>query len=133
MIEHKSKSLHYNYRKSQMDKIEAENFKLAQKLFNLKSDLGKKGFEQDFNKHNFYKSNIQKIKKRSIPNHDGRAGLLPPIEDSRKHFDEINEALDAEHDVKFKNKASNRGANNSVRSRRGSKPPLRREKCTGQK
>lgn len=123
MIEHKSKSLHYNYRKSQMDKIEAENFKLAQKLFNLKSDLGKKGFEQDFNKHNFYKSNIQKIKKRSIPNHDGRAGLLPPIEDSRKHFDEINEALDAEHDVKFKSKASNRGANNSVRSRRGSKPP----------
>jgi hypothetical protein len=85
--------------------------------------LGKKGFEQDFNKHNFYKSNIQKIKKRSIPNHDGRAGLLPPIEDSRKHFDEINEALDAEHDVKFKSKASNRGANNSVRSRRGSKPP----------
>ena len=92
-----------------------------------KSDLGRKGFEQDFNKHNFYRSNIQKIKKKSIPQHDGRAGQLPPIEDSRKHFDEINEALDAEHDVQFKSKGSNRAGNNSVRSRKGSNPATRED------
>lgn len=38
-----------------------------------------------------------------MPVVEGRHGHLPPIED-RKHFDEINDALDAEHDVKFKGK-----------------------------
>ena len=35
-------TLHSNYRKRELDKIEAENYKLAQKLFSLKSDLTKK-------------------------------------------------------------------------------------------
>ncbi len=45
MIENKmsvKNTLHSNYRKRELDKIEAENYKLAQKLFSLKSDLTKK-------------------------------------------------------------------------------------------
>ena len=108
MIENKShakNTLHSNYRKRELDKIEAENYKLAQKLFSLKSDLTKKHFDRDFMRHNNYKMNLQKIKKRSVPVQDGRHGHLPPLADEdRKHFDEINEALDAEHDVKIRNK-----------------------------
>jgi hypothetical protein len=36
-----------------------------------------------------------------LPQVEGRTGHLPPIEDS-KHFDEVNEKLNAEPDSKFR-------------------------------
>ena len=47
-IDFKAKSLHFNQRKAELERIERENQKIAKKIFCLKSDLKKDGFEKDF-------------------------------------------------------------------------------------
>lgn len=39
VIEFKTKSLHFNSRKAELERIERENQKIAKKIFSLKSDL----------------------------------------------------------------------------------------------
>ena len=83
-IEFKAKSLHFNQRKAELERIERENQKIAKKIFCLKSDLNKDGFRRDFNKHEAIKNNLQRIKKKRMPAYAGRPGALPPIEDVRQ-------------------------------------------------
>ena len=47
-LEFKAKSLHFNTRKAELERIERENQKIAKKIFCLKSDLNKETFERDF-------------------------------------------------------------------------------------
>jgi len=79
-------------------------------------------------RHNGYKMNLQKIKKRSVPVQEGRHGHLPPIADEdRKHFDEINEALDAEHNVKLRNsKGSHSTARKQQSGAESSRKPIQK-------
>lgn len=80
-----SKGLHYNYRKQQLERIERDNQKIAKKIFGLKSDLNKDKFMTEFKEHQSYKANIIKIKKRTVPVHEGRAGHLPPLNNIGGH------------------------------------------------
>ena len=50
-IDFKAKSLHFNSRKAELERIERENQKIAKKIFTLKSDLNKDNYVKDFNKH----------------------------------------------------------------------------------
>ena len=43
-IEFRAKSLHFNQRKQELERIERENQKIARKIFGLKSDLNKNQF-----------------------------------------------------------------------------------------
>ena len=43
---------------------------------------------KDFENHLGYKNNLQRIKKRRVPVLDGRAGHLPPIEDTNEETKE---------------------------------------------
>lgn len=78
-IEFKAKSLHFNQRKAELERIERENQKIAKKIFCLKSDLNKEGFRKDFNRHENIKNNMARIKKKRIPIYGGRPGTLPPL------------------------------------------------------
>ena len=78
-LEFKTKSLHFNQRKQELERIERENQKIAKKIFCLKSDLNKETFRKDFSKHESIKNNLARIKKKRIPVYAGRAGALPPI------------------------------------------------------
>lgn len=83
-IEFKAKSLHFNQRKAELERIERENQKIAKKIFCLKSDLNKNTFRKDFNRHEAIKNNLARIKKRNVPNYAGRQGALPPLDDVRR-------------------------------------------------
>ena len=48
VIEFKTRSLHFNTRKAELERIERENQKIAKKIFGLKSDLNKDKFRADF-------------------------------------------------------------------------------------
>ena len=80
-IEFKAKSLHFNQRKAELERIERENQKIAKKIFCLKSDLNKDAFRKDFSKHEAIKNNLARIRKKKMPVYAGRPGVLPPIED----------------------------------------------------
>ena len=49
---------------------------------------------RDFKQHTKLRSNIEKIRKKLVqPTFDGKPGKLPPIEDSRRPYDE-NDTVD---------------------------------------
>ena len=79
-IEFKAKSLHFNQRKAELERIERENQKIAKKIFCLKSNLKKSQFEKDFEAHESMKANIARIRKKRVPVYAGRGGGLPPME-----------------------------------------------------
>lgn len=79
-IEFKAKSLHFNQRKAELERIERENQKIAKKIFCLKSDLNKEGFRKDFSRHEAIKNNLARMKKKQIPVYAGRPGALPPLD-----------------------------------------------------
>ena len=79
-IDFKAKSLHFNSRKAELERIERENQKIAKKIFTLKSGLGKESFSKDFNRHEAIKNNLARMKKKRMPVYAGRPGALPPME-----------------------------------------------------
>ena len=79
-IEFKAKSLHFNSRKAELERIERENQKIAKKIFCLKSDLNKDSFAKDFNRHEAIKNNLARIKKKRMPAYAGKVGSLPPLD-----------------------------------------------------
>ena len=83
-IEFKAKSLHFNQRKAELERIERENQKIAKKIFTLKSDLNKNTFQKDFNRHEAIKNNLARMKKKRMPFYAGRQGALPPIESDER-------------------------------------------------
>ena len=80
-IEFRAKSLHFNQRKAELERIERENQKIAKKIFCLKSDLNKNNFSRDFGRHEAIKNNLARIKKKKVPDFNGRHGALPPLDD----------------------------------------------------
>lgn len=76
-----AKGLHYGYRKNILDKIEADNQKIAKKLFTLKPDslTDHRNLDRDFDSHLKYRNNIISIRKKVVPVTNGRFGRLPPI------------------------------------------------------
>ena len=48
VLEFKTRSLHFNTRKAELERIERENQKIAKKIFGLKSDLNKDKFRGDY-------------------------------------------------------------------------------------
>jgi hypothetical protein len=76
-----AKGLHYGYRKNILDKIEADNQKIAKKLFTLKPDslTDHRNLDRDFAGHLKYRNNIISIRKKIVPVTNGRFGRLPPI------------------------------------------------------
>jgi len=67
-----------------LERIERENQKIAKKIFCLKSNLNKNGFQRDFSKHEAIKNNLARIKKKAIPHYGNRPGALPPLEDEQR-------------------------------------------------
>ena len=66
-LDFKAKSLHFNQRKAELERIERENQKIAKKIFCLKSDLKKDTFEKDFQQHEAIKNNLARMKKKKLP------------------------------------------------------------------
>ena len=56
------KSLNYTNRKNENNRIEMENQKFAQRLYENNSSLKKKNFDLHFLKHEKYKNIVQKVK-----------------------------------------------------------------------
>ena len=67
MIEFKTKSLHFNSRKAELERIERENQKIAKKIFSLKSDLNNQKLSKDFAQHKAMSTNLARIKKKVVP------------------------------------------------------------------
>ena len=57
-IEFKTRSLHFNQRKAELERIEKENQKIAKKIFSLKSDLNTNQLKKDYAHHEAIKSNL---------------------------------------------------------------------------
>ena len=66
----------------ELERIERENQKIAKKIFCLKSNLNKNEFRKDFIQHEAIKNNLARMKKKRMPQYEGRPGLLPPIDDN---------------------------------------------------
>ena len=71
--------MHYVKRKTELERIEHENAKIASKIFNLKSKINVEEMKKDFAEHQKMKANIARIQKRNVPVHGGRVGALPPL------------------------------------------------------
>lgn len=72
VIEFKTRSLHFNTRKAELERIERENQKIAKKIFGLKSDLNKEKYRRDFDKHIAISNNLTRIRKKKVPHYGGR-------------------------------------------------------------
>lgn len=60
------RSLNYERRKKEFERIERENMAIAQRLFNKQGSISKKKMDQDYGVHKKYKKQIQKLEpKRS--------------------------------------------------------------------
>ena len=59
------KSLNYERRKKECDRIERENMAIAQRLFNKQGSISKKKMDEEYDTHKKYKKQIQKTE--SIP------------------------------------------------------------------
>ena len=90
VIEFKTRSLHFNQRKAELERIERENQKIAKKIFGLKSDLNKDKFRQEFQQHEAIKHNLARIRKRRVPQFGGKVGQLPPITSERQGSAPLN-------------------------------------------
>jgi hypothetical protein len=76
----RSKSLHFNARKLEQERIERENLKIASRIFDLKPSFQITEMEHDFRQHKRYSDGLRKfMKRKSIPRHGGKAGHLPPL------------------------------------------------------
>jgi hypothetical protein len=58
------KSLHFNIKKKELERIEKENFIIAQKIVTARSSLRNKDLIEAFDKHLYLKDNINRIKRR---------------------------------------------------------------------
>ncbi|CAI2372294.1 unnamed protein product [Moneuplotes crassus] len=56
------KSLNYEKRRKEFERIERENMAIAQRLYNKESSISKKKMDKDFNTNEKYKKQIQKLK-----------------------------------------------------------------------
>lgn len=69
------KSLNYEKRKKEFERIERENMAIAQRLYNKESSISKKKMDKDYNTHKKYKKQIQKLeggaKRRKTKKTDG--------------------------------------------------------------
>jgi hypothetical protein len=74
------KSLNIAVRKKENERIERENHAFAKRLFDRQGVISKKNMDDQFTSHCKYKKQVQKVKKRKMPNYGGRSNLLPPIE-----------------------------------------------------
>lgn len=93
-IEFRTKSLHFNQRKAELERIERENQKIAKKIFGLKSDLNNNNFLRDFQKHEQMRQNLAKIRKKRVPTYAGKGGHLPPLDEERQGSAPIKETND---------------------------------------
>jgi hypothetical protein len=76
----RSKSLHFNARKLENERIERENLKIASRIFDLKPSVQITEMEHDFQLHKRYSEGMRKlVKRKSVPKHGGKQGHLPPI------------------------------------------------------
>ena len=55
------RSLNYERRKKEFERIERENMAIAQRLFNKQGSISKKKMDQDYGVHKKYKKQIQKL------------------------------------------------------------------------
>ena len=55
------KSLNYEKRKKEFERIERENMAIAQRLYNKESSISKKKMDKDYHTHKKYKKQIQKL------------------------------------------------------------------------
>jgi len=83
-IEFKAKSLHFNQRKAELERIERENQKIAKKIFCLKSNLNKDSMKKDFVRHESMKANMARIRRKKVPVYGGRGGALPPLDGQQR-------------------------------------------------
>ena len=83
-IEFKAKSLHFNQRKAELERIERENQKIAKKIFCLKSNLNKDAMKKDFDRHEHMKANMARIRRKKVPVYGGRGGALPPLDGQQR-------------------------------------------------
>ena len=56
-------SLNYSVRMRENERIERENHKIAQRLYESKGHLKKKDFDEQFGMQQKYKNNIQKVRR----------------------------------------------------------------------
>eukprot|EP00347_Sterkiella_histriomuscorum_P022256 403331127 len=94
----RAKSLHLSKRKLELERIERENLKIAQKIYELKPHLQVQDLEQEFVNHKRYSQSIRRLTKKRLPvNQQGKHGHLPPIGSSQSQgntLDNINATKD---------------------------------------
>lgn len=79
--DYRAKSLHISKRKIELERIERENQKIAQKIYELKPMVLVSDLEQEFTQHKRYSQSIRKLFKKKQPAHGGKPGKLAPIND----------------------------------------------------
>lgn len=75
------RSLNISVRRKENERIERENHAFAKRLFQNPSSISKQKFDLQFNSHLQLKERISRVKK-PLPNLNGRATMLPPLENS---------------------------------------------------
>lgn len=75
------RSLNISVRRKENERIERENHAFAKRLFQNPSSISKQRFDVDFNRNLQLKQRISRVKK-PLPNLNGRATMLPPLENS---------------------------------------------------
>ena len=99
------KSLNISIRRKENERIERENHAFAKRLFQNTGSISKQKLDEQYKAQVAVKNRIQRVKK-PLPNLNGRATLLPPLENSAfktskrsfsvKHRTEQNRNSDAE-------------------------------------
>ena len=100
------KSLNFERRRKELEKIERENMAIAQRLFNKQGSISKKKMDQDYGVHRKYKKQIQKAEgvKGAVKGKNNRKSELknenkiPESAEEDKHLEEAGE-LDVEMEV----------------------------------
>ena len=77
----RSQSLHIVQRRQELERIERENIKIAQKIYELKPYLQVNELEEQFREQKRYGQSIRKIVRKKVLG----PKLLPPIEDGRSN------------------------------------------------
>mmetsp|Transcript_2460 Transcript_2460/g.2408 ORF Transcript_2460/g.2408 Transcript_2460/m.2408 type:complete len:207 (-) Transcript_2460:62-682(-) len=68
----------------ELERIEKENLKIAQKIYELKPCMMVNELEHEFKQHKKYSESIRRLKKKKLPKFNGRPGHLPPLEDEQE-------------------------------------------------
>lgn len=83
------KSLNYERRRKEFERIERENMAIAQRLFNKQGSISKKKMDEDYGVHKKYKKQIQKLEGKKLKKGKGKKG-----EDGQENQDHKEEEDD---------------------------------------